>query len=237
MDYSKNSVKELKQICKDNNIVGYSKKNKTDLINIIKNKLSNKLSTIENDKSKTQIIITNDKSKIDTYSKDTLIEQYKIHKEYVIKRKESAKLLKIKVRLPSIPEDITENIIKFIIHKNGDKTSSWNCKTGDLISITEGKQECKCFTSNGPPSFTPKGNWNVIYFLDARKWLENKYILYKISLQRTSSEWKNIKINQNQSFDDQCKQGRRPRIKWDNLYPQIESYCKKIFDGVFEDIF
>ena len=173
----------------------------------------------------------------DKYTKEVLQEQYNIHKNYVINRKESSKKLEIEFRLPCIPEDITENMIKYIIHKNGDKTSKWSCKTGDLLSDNEGKQECKSFTSDGPISFTPSSDWDNIYFLDARNWLQNKFILYKVNLKRTSNEFSNIKINKNQTFIEQCNQGRRPRINWNALYPQIQNNCTKIFDGTFEDIF
>ena len=122
--------------------------------------------------------------------------------------------------------------------KKGDKTSNWNCKGGDLLSKKEDKQECKCFTSDGPPSFTPSSDWDVIYFLDARKWLyHNTFIIYKINLKRTADEWKNIKVNKKHTFNDQCNQGRRPRIIWDSLYPQISTFCEKIFEGVFDDLF
>jgi hypothetical protein len=151
---------------------------------------------------------------------------------------QSTKDLGIKVRFPSIPEDISENIIKFIIHsKLNDKTSNWSCKRGDLVSEKEGKQECKCFTSDGPPSFTPTSQWDVIYFLDARNWLHNKFILYRIPLKRTSDEWKNIKVNKKETFNDQCKQGRRPRITWESLHPQVSKYCTEVFNGTFEEIF
>ena len=83
----------------------------------------------------------------DTYTPDILKEQYKSHTDYVKLRKESATRLKILVRLPHIPEDISENMIKFIIRNwVGDKTSTWSCKSGDLHSDIEGTQECKCFT-------------------------------------------------------------------------------------------
>jgi len=175
---------------------------------------------------------------VETYTKELLIEQYNLHKTYVVGRINTTKKIGIKVRLPSIPEDISENIIKQIIYnKVNDKTSSWDCKKGDLQSQKEGKQECKCFTSDGPLSFTPSSDWDVIYFLDARNWLNDTFILYRISLKRTSVEWKNIKVNKNQTFEDQSKQGRRPRIIWDSLYPQIESYCSKVYEGNFDDIF
>lgn len=174
---------------------------------------------------------------VDKYSKEILREQYELHKNYVISRKNSSKLLNFKIRLPCIPEDISENMIKFIIHKRGDVTSSWNCK-GDLLSSIEGKQECKCFTSTGPISFTPSSEWDSIYFLDATNWLSDNdnFKLYKFPYKRTSDEWKNIKVNKNQTFEDQSLQGRRPRINWSGLYPQIKEKCSLIFEGSFEDI-
>jgi len=172
---------------------------------------------------------------VDKYTKEILKQQYEMHKNYVISRKNSSKLLNINFRLPCIPEDISENMIKFIIHKNGDNTSSWNCK-GDLLSSIEGKQECKCFTSTGPISFTPSSEWDSIYFLDATEWLNDSFKLYKFPYKRTSDEWKNIKVNKNQTFEDQSLQGRRPRINWSGLYPQIKEKCCLVFQGSFEDI-
>ncbi len=174
----------------------------------------------------------------DSYSEELLKEQFELHKSYVIGRINTTIKIGVKVRLPSIPEDISENIVKKIIHnKLNDKTSRWDCKTGDLESKKEGKQECKCFISDGPLSFTPMSDWDVIYFLDARKWLDDIFILYKVILKRTSTEWKNIKVNKTQTFEDQTKQGRRPRLTWDYLQPQIKTYCNKVYEGTFNNIF
>jgi hypothetical protein len=175
----------------------------------------------------------------DIYTCELLKKRYESHKLYINDTINSTKKIGINVRLPCIPEDISENIIKNIIHnKLNDKTSSWSIKnTGDLYSHKEGKQECKCFTSNGPLSFTPSSHWDVIYFLDARNWLNNIFILYRIPLTRTSFEWKNIKVNKKQTFEDQTKQGRRPRITWKELYLQITPYCNKVYEGTFDDIF
>ena len=126
--------------------------------------------------------------------------------------------------------------LKFILHSNGDTTSRWNNKTGDLFSEKEGKQECKCFTSGGPISFTPSSNWDVLYCLDARQWTNDNFILYKIKLSKNSEEWKNIKVSRKQTFDNQAKQGRRPRITWDALFPQIEEHCEKVFEGNIFDL-
>ena len=173
---------------------------------------------------------------VDNYTQDVLRRRYTLHKNYVKQSKDLQTELGVEFRLPSIPEDISENIVKFIIHRCGDTTSKWNCK-GDLLSTTEGKQECKCFTSDGPPSFTPTSEWDVIYFLDARHWLDDIFVLHKVCLKRTSDEWKAIKVSKAQTFDDQCQQGRRPRITWESLFPQISTYCTKIYEGSFEGIF
>jgi len=174
----------------------------------------------------------------DTYTKELLKQQYELHKLYVMERINTTKKLGVHVRFPSIPEDISENIVKQIIHnKLNDKTTIWNCKKGDLQSQKEGKQECKCFTSDGPSSFTPTSDWDIIYFLDARSWINDNFILYRIPLKRTSPEWRNIKVSKTQTFEDQTKQGRRPRITWNSLKPQIETYCSKVYEGTFDDIF
>jgi hypothetical protein len=168
----------------------------------------------------------------DIYTIDLLQEQYDLHKLYVTKRINTTHKLGVTVRLSSIPEDISENIIKYIIrNKLNDKTSKWNCIKGDLYSLKEGVQECKCFTSTGPLSFTSTSEWDVIYFLDARDWLNDKFTLYKITLKNSSPEWKNIKVSKTQTFEDQTKQRRRPRISWSYLQPQIESYCTKVYEG------
>ena len=50
------------------------------------------------------------------YTKELLQKQYILHLEYVNGRIDTTKKIGVKVRLPSIPEDISENIIKQIIH-------------------------------------------------------------------------------------------------------------------------
>lgn len=219
MDLMKQSVQTLRQICKEQGRKGFSNKSKEQLIQLLN----------------TPIVVP--EPSVDTYSPEVLREQYGLHKDYVIKRKESSARLGVVFRLPCIPEDISENIIKFIIHKNGDPTSRWNC-AGDLLSDVEGKQECKCFTSDGPLSFTPSSEWNAIYFLDARAWMEDRFTLHKVTLKKTDDLWKNIKMSKTQSFADQCQQGRRPRITWDSLRPQVPiEHCTEVFNGTFDEIF
>jgi hypothetical protein len=170
------------------------------------------------------------------YDEETLREQFEVYREYAQKR------LKVnqthKVRLPSFTEDVSENIIKFLIrNKLGDKTCKWECETGDLVSDLLGKIECKCFTSNGPLSFSPTSDWDVIFFLDATSHFKDNFILYRINLKKTSDIWKSIPVNKSQCFNDQCEEKRRPRITWKQIYSKIPEYCQKIYEGDFEGIF
>lgn len=43
-------------------------------------------------------------------------------------------------------------------------------------------------------------------------------------------------MSKTQTFSDQCKQGHRPRIGWETLYPQIADHCDIIYEGSFEDL-
>jgi hypothetical protein len=70
-----------------------------------------------------------------------------------------------------------------------------------------------------------------------RQWLSDKFILWKVNVSDESSEWKQIKMNKTQTYEDQCNEGRRPHISWDNIYSQIPNKCIKVYEGSFEDIF
>ena len=58
-----------------------------------------------------------------------------------------------------------------------------------------------------------------------------------MNLKKSSNEWKNIKVNKKQTFEEQCLQGRRPHINWEGIQPQIIDHSEKVFEGSFEDIF
>jgi len=172
----------------------------------------------------------------DKYNKNVLQIHWNIHKKYVNDTINLNTSFGLKIRLPNIPETISQNIIKYILHKEGDMTCSSECKTGDLISCIVGKIECKCFTSDGPISFGPTENWNEIYFLDMRNWLKDEIKLYKVSIDNKCEKWKNLQISKSETYYDQCKQKRRPRIGWKSLQPQITDNCKLIFDGSINEL-
>lgn len=190
-----------------------------------------------------QIIILDD-----GYTKEILVKRFENFRNFYI---DDEKLIKngLPIRHQNTPEDITENIAKFIIRKYENEVSTVWCKgvdkkyglTGDLYSNKYDKKmpiEVKSFTSDGPSQFGPDKKFSVLYFLDLRNcMLENEIILWKVHLNYLSEEFKNIKVNKLQTLGEQLLQGRRPHISWDKIYPQISDFCEKIYQGTFENIF
>ena len=180
----------------------------------------------------------------DKYTRTVLEIRYNSYHTSYIATDEVIKQTGLPIRHQNPPEDVTENIVKFIII-NYDKDAS--CKWakaikchGDLCSdkyAIETPPEVKAFTSNGPCSFGPDKKFGVLYFLDMRDWLNNKFVLWKVSVSSDSPEWHNIKMNKTQTLKDQCEKGIRPHISWENIYSQIPDKCVKVYDGTFEGIF
>jgi hypothetical protein len=185
---------------------------------------------------------------MDTYSTDILHRRYAQYKNNALELQTILRETSLPIRSENPPEDITENIVKFILRARGDTTCVWAKsvgRPGDLYSDVEKIQEVKAFTSDGPCSFGPTKVFNVIYFLDLRQWVQDKFILWRVSLSNESDIWKKLKMNSTQTFEDQSAQGRRPHIGFDKIYDQLkdarmpngESVCSKIYDGSFDGIF
>ena len=182
----------------------------------------------------------------DDYTEDNLRDGYN---SYIKSREDSRKRHRM-VRLPNMQEDISENIAKFIIRNHGgDPSMKWaKCikidgkrVKGDLYSSKyplDSQPEVKSFTSDGPSTFGPTKKFVEMYFLDLRQAFNNDIlILWRINLTNDSPEWKCIKMSEKQSNEDQCIQGRRPKICWKKLYPLIAGHCVKVYEGPFEGIF
>ena len=154
----------------------------------------------------------------------------------------------LKTRMPNMPEHVSENMVKFIIRNHLGIETYWAKhvdKPGDLWSPTENVQECKCFMSSGPSSFGPEKVWDVAYFLDLRKWVDDEIVLYRTTLSPRDEQWQNIRMSTESKkkeggelWRDQCAgRGARPHIGWEALYPQIREHCTEVYRGTFEGIF
>ena len=157
-------------------------------------------------------------------------------KTYFLIRELNKDLFKKKIRNQNFPSEISENIVKFVLFKKYKIMPSWDTHNGDLTILNK-KIEVKGFMSSGPSSFGPNENWDFIYFIDATNFVDCIFIVYEIKLSNKSKGWMSIKMNKNQTYNDQCNQGRRPHITFNLIEKQLKQYCKKIFNGKLLDLY
>lgn len=150
----------------------------------------------------------------------------------------NAKLKKKKIRKSNFPSHISENIAKFAFCRRYGFMPNWDTDTGDLELLGK-KLEVKGSIDlyKGPPTFGPTERWHRIYFVDAKEINLNKVKVYEIKLSNSSKEWQNLKVNKKQTFGDQCKEKRRPRLPFKDIYRQLESNINIIYDGSIDDIY
>ena len=122
------------------------------------------------------------------------------------------------LRLPSFGE-LGESIVAHLLY---EQKACDICKpaTGDL-QWDDQLCEIKTVTSKGPISFGPTEKWDLLAILDAQQFEQGRYQLYLIS--RTNQQLGYLKVNKKQTFADQIRQKRRPRICLSKLLAQIDS--------------
>lgn len=159
------------------------------------------------------------------------LELLELHINYITALKTFYENKKVKFRLPNFPEDISENIVKYLI----DDIESISCRRlktkGDLISTDNKQVEVKCFTSSAPSSFGPNEAWDILYFLDAKDFINRNFTLYKVNLSNTSTEFQNIPISSKQTYGNQCKEKRRPRMIFSDMRKHIDDHVTLLFNG------
>jgi hypothetical protein len=91
--------------------------------------------------------------------------------------------------------------------------------------------------STGPSSFGPTEEWDFLYFVDCTKYKNKIFKIYEIKISNKNKLWYDIKINKNETYKDQCLQGRRPRICFSSLYEQLNKYITILFNGKLNDLY
>ncbi len=147
-----------------------------------------------------------------------------------------------KIRISNFPSHISENIAKFAYHKKYGRMPTWDTSVGDLQLIDiEPTQQLEVKGSidlfnGGPSSYGPKEKWDLIYFVDGIDTLNYNYKVYEVRLSNTNDKWKNIKVSETQTYQQQANQGRRPRITFTKLIEQLDNNdWELIFDGHIDE--
>ena len=148
----------------------------------------------------------------------------------------NSRLKNKKCRKPNFPSEISENIVKFAICKNKKICPNWDTKCGDL-TLKNKKIEVKGFSSTGPTSFGPTEKWDMIYFIDCMKFNKCIFKIYEIRLSNSDIIFQSLMMNANETYNDQCKQKRRPRIGFSKLISQLDQkHYSIIFNGHLDDL-
>jgi hypothetical protein len=169
------------------------------------------------------------------------LDAYILYVMNIIKINNKCNINNKKIRAPNFPEAISENIVKFAYKLKYDICPNWCTSSGDLeIYDTTNKHnikiEVKGFSSNGPSSFGPTEQWNILYFIDCSNFINKKFKIYEINLSNTNPDFYNIKVNKNTTYKNHCDQGKRPRIIFKDLQKQLVDKCKIIFDGSLDSL-
>lgn len=186
-----------------------------------------------------KIIKNKDKLK-DSMSYDILLECIKMYNNQIIFENNMNKSLKKKkIRQTNFPSHISENIVKFVFYNIYKIMPTWDTDKGDLVVNEYSKRiECKGSINlyNGPPTFGSTEEWDYIYFVDGIETLNLKYKVYEFKIKNSSNKWKNLMVNKRETFYDQCKQKRRPRLSFEKICDQLKDEYRLIFNGHISEL-
>ena len=176
----------------------------------------------------------------DSMSYDDLLKCIKMYNNQIIFENDMNKSLKKKkIRKTGFPSHISENIVKFVFYKIYKIMPTWDTNKGDLVVNEYSKRiECKGSINlyNGPPSFGITEEWDYIYFVDGIETLDLKYKVYEFKIKNNSNKWKNLMVNETETFYDQGKQKRRPRLTFKKICDQLKNDYRLIFNGHISEL-
>lgn len=138
------------------------------------------------------------------------------------------------IRKINYPSEITENIVKFALAKKYKVMGNWDIKPGDLTVLSKKIEVKGGYIFNGPPTFGPTETWDWIYFVDCENTLKNKFKIYEIK--KSNIDFRNLKVNNNETFGNHADQKRRPRIIFKLIQEYFGDDCKMIFDGNISEL-
>lgn len=156
---------------------------------------------------------------------EDLIEHIR-HDKYIEHRNNTLGEDHKKWRRDNFPSSISENICKLGFIKKYKFFPTWNSPKGDLqLKIPFLQIEVKGFMSDGPLSFGPTEDWDFIYFVDCKDFINKIFKIYEIRLSNKSDEWRNIIISGEQ-FNTKDIPNIPNNLKEFNVN-QLKELCKK----------
>jgi hypothetical protein len=146
-------------------------------------------------------------------------------------------LTKKKIRLPNFPSEISENIVKFCIKKIKKSYPTWDTPNGDLMDGAT-KIEVKGFSSDGPTSFGPNEKWDILYFVDCKKYKKKQFDVFEIKLSNIDDTFRNIKLTSTTTYGEIADINQRGRLRasFSKFKSELGEHCNRIFNGTLNEL-
>jgi len=99
--------------------------------------------------------------------------------------------------------------------------------------------EIKAFSSQepSPTSFGPREKWDHLFFVDARDYKNQRFIVYHIPLGSNNPIFTSIKINATETYSEQCLRKIRPRKPFEQIQSLLpNNLCRMIFSGHIDEL-
>jgi hypothetical protein len=132
-------------------------------------------------------------------------------------------------------QEASQGIIRQVFNNVLKDKTCRNPDSGDLVSDTKGKIECKVKTckNNAPGSCGGKQGWDTFVFGDFSKYLEDRYKIMMIQIPDTDPKWDQFKP----ANKDISKKLIRPRLNWNEVLLAFKDDIEVIYEGSFDGIF
>ena len=236
------TVVQLRKMCKESGIKGYSKWPKSTLIRALQEK-GHEFEEESGDEVPWLNKRSNAKykNKIEILEKPLLLKLYHDYRVPVLNFLDAEQELGLCIgRIPNFPSEISENIVLYVLRLL-KRNCSWACK-GDIIMTESGENgsvrrrgEVKC-AFNGPSQFSPKNKKmnDTLFFVDASQHLKETAHFKVYEIPKYMESLKKVKISKTQSVEEQQVGGRRPRFSIKDTWEDLED--KKIWEGSIYDL-
>ena len=132
-------------------------------------------------------------------------------------------------RFPCFPNEVSENIAKFVLQSEWGIDATWNTNAKDLVCMdTCTPIEIKAVTTrpgleHGPTSFATNTDCTNLYFMNFMLGGENNSLdMYKYTGGKERLDDMVMNIDKKEKFGDQCKKGKRPRIRFSTFLERMK---------------
>jgi hypothetical protein len=131
-----------------------------------------------------------------SYTADMLLKRYDSYRAYVTRHINEQKALKMRIKLPGFPEEITTNIVKFALYnKLNDLSGRYRGEIPGYLTMGDDRGVIQCQSIGGASSII-SATCDVVWILDIGNWRDDQFIIYRIKkMPRGDITWEFAEAN------------------------------------------